>query len=95
MRGQIWQDKKLETLNSLLRCIQDENRRQLAKWDEQKYSIAAWSLILNEEVGELNKELCTMHFTEGAGEYQTRRDAFYEAIRVATLALKIAEMTGV
>ena len=68
-----------------------ENKRQLAKWGRgRSHTAAEWALILGEEVGELNRELLGLHF--GGSHFTGRENLRKEAIQVATLALKIAEM---
>ena len=83
----IWTDTKLYSLPALIDSIKDENIRQLNKWGVQTHRPSEWVLFTTEELGELAKAV---------GEYQYRHgdisDIVKEAIQVATLALKIAEM---
>jgi hypothetical protein len=64
-----------------------EDARQQLKWGLQTHSPAEWAVIIAEEEGELQKELCEAHF--GRGNLKNLRA---EAIQTATLALKIAKM---
>jgi len=73
-----------------------ENRRQINKWGVQSHNIAEWHLIIAEEFGELSKEMLAEHF-EGDSYNPSDRIALRsrlenEAIQLATLAMKIAEM---
>jgi len=82
-----WTDCMLRTLPRLITAVRMENERQLGKWGLQTHSPAEWSAIIAEEEGELAKELC-----EANWRTPDRVAIRAEAIQVATLALKIAEM---
>lgn len=91
-RGGQGTDALLATflLNGGLRsAIESENNRQIGKWGSQTHSPAEWGAILMEEVGELAHELNRAEYEGEAGITLNLRD---EAIQVAVLALKIAEM---
>jgi len=81
-------DCELISMNALCRDVMCEGERQVNKWGIQDRSSFEWMLYLTEEVGEL---------AEAISEYEYRkgdvRDIYKEAIQVATLALKIAEMS--
>jgi NTP pyrophosphatase (non-canonical NTP hydrolase) len=64
-----------------------ESRRQLAKWGVQTRTPAEWMLYLTEEVGELAEAISEREYRDGTSE-----DVLKEALQVATLALKIAEI---
>jgi NTP pyrophosphatase (non-canonical NTP hydrolase) len=71
----------------IVKKIQNENMNQLLKWGVQTHSSFEWLTYTTEELGELAKAI---------GEYEYRngdkKEVVKEAIQVATLALKIAEM---
>lgn len=69
--------------------VAEESARQVKKWGVQTHTPAEWFLILGEEFGELGQDVCRAHF-----DGETRQNLRREAIQVATLALKIAEMAG-
>jgi hypothetical protein len=84
-----WTDPNSKPLlNGALRSeIESENHRQLMKWGVQTHTPAEWLLILAEEFGELSKEVCDTNWN-----LTISPNLREEAIQVATLALKIAEM---
>jgi len=71
----------------ILDKITDENYRQIEKWGIQTHSAFEWLTYTCEELGSLAKAI---------GEYEYRGSSkgrvVSEAVQVATLALKIAEM---
>ena len=71
----------------ILKKITDESNAQLAKWGFQTHSAFEWLTYTTEELGELAKAIAEYEYRDG-----TIRDIVCEAIQVATLALKIAEM---
>lgn len=83
-------DEKLRTLYSLggvSSAVAKENFRQLKLWGIQKHTLPEWLMFLTEEVGELAEAIAEFTYRRGAA-----RTIHDEAIEVATLALKIAEM---
>lgn len=68
-------------------AVEEENRRQVEKWGIQDRSAFEWLCYLSEEFGELSAAIAENHYRRGSLE-----DVVQEAIHVATLALKIAEM---
>lgn len=82
-----WTDQKLESLTELIESIEMENIYQLNKWGVQTRSSFEWYCYLGEEVGELSKAISEFEYRRGPFG-----NIFNEAIQVATLALKIAEM---
>ena len=82
-----WTDRKLVALDLLLDDIKAENRLQLMKWGTQVRSCFEWICFLTEEVGE-TAEAISEAFYRG----RSKESIYNEAIQVATLALKIAEM---
>ena len=67
--------------------IQEENLNQIEKWGVQALSAFEWLAFLTEEVGELAKAISEEEYRVGSKLHVSK-----EAIQVATLALKIAEM---
>jgi hypothetical protein len=74
-------------LKWVIEKIQSENIRQIGKWGVQTHSAFEWLTYTTEELGSLAK-------TIGEHEYRggPKERIVSEAIQVATLALKIAEM---
>ncbi len=85
----VWEDRFLVSWKELQNEVFDENIAQQLKWGRQTHTIAEWALILSEEYGELMKEMCESHF-----QRVHRPNLRTEAIQLATLALKVAEMSG-
>jgi len=92
------QDRCLED-KQIFEMMQEENLRQINKWGIQDHSPFEWLVILMEEVGELSQAILTTEWggeaTDNIGErikVANINIAVKEAIQVATLALKIAEM---
>ncbi|MDD4339237.1 MAG: hypothetical protein PHV00_06105 [Syntrophales bacterium] len=71
----------------LYELVDGENTRQLMKWGIQDRSPFEWMVYLTEEVGELAEAI-----SEHAYRHAPPDGVVTEAIQVATLALKIAEM---
>lgn len=71
----------------IFEMVQEENRRQVEKWGIQDRSAFEWLCFLSEEHGELAEAIAENYYRRGSLE-----DVVKEAIQVATLALKIAEM---
>lgn len=90
MTDKEWTDRQLATLPVLVDLVKRERDRQHGKWGTQTHSPAEWALILQEEEGELARELLGLHFN--GDHYTGPENLEAEAIQVATLALKIAEM---
>ena len=81
------QDKMLENIGDLTLMVMEENVRQVKKWGVQNHSAFIWMAALSEEVGEL-AEAMLKHELGG----EPSQACVDEAIQVATLALKVAEM---
>ena len=64
-----------------------ENRFQIHKWGKQTHSLFEWCNYTTEEMGELAKAIAEFEYRDGSAE-----QIIHEAVQVATLALKIAEM---
>lgn len=82
-KPRIMHDLGFTKLSKLLTLIGEENESQIKKWGWQAHTGFHWITILTEEVGELFKAIL---------QNQTQEEIVKEAIQVATLALKIAEM---
>jgi NTP pyrophosphatase (non-canonical NTP hydrolase) len=82
-------DLAFDHWDDLLKLVVEENERQLEKWGFQNHDPFRWFTFLAEEVGELAAEIA-----DNAWDRKDATDATVaiEAIQVATLALKIAEM---
>lgn len=79
-------DLQLRHIN-LVTLLQAENFRQLAKWGIQDVSAFEWMTYIAEEVGELAKAISEHEYRDGL-----EGEVAKEAIQVATLSLKVAEM---
>jgi NTP pyrophosphatase (non-canonical NTP hydrolase) len=80
-------DLVLMKLEALMDYVECENLEQIKKWGIQEVSAFEWLAYLTEEVGELAQAISEHEYRDGATE-----SIFKEAIQVATLALKIAEI---
>ena len=84
----ILRDLCFKDIGPLTYLLYEENLRQVMKWGIQERQSFEWLAYLTEEVGELAKAISEAEYREGPIEEVTK-----EAIQVATLALKIVEMT--
>ena len=81
-------DRELVTLRyTLIPMVVAEHEHQIEKWGVQSKSPFEWMTNLTEEIGELAQAITEAEYNNGCLE-----DVRKEAIQVATLALKIAEM---
>jgi len=80
-------DLMLDNMDYLVRKVYAENSRQLIKWGVQERTAFEWLTYLAEEVGEVAKAISEHEYRDGYAE-----EVINEAIQVATLSLKIAEM---
>jgi NTP pyrophosphatase (non-canonical NTP hydrolase) len=71
----------------LFNAVMEESRRQVEKWGVQDHSAFEWMVFLTEENGELAQAISENYYRGGSLEAVVK-----EAVQVATLALKIAEM---
>jgi len=71
----------------LFKSILLENENQILKWGIQDHTPAEWLMFLTEEHGELAEAIAEWQYRNGDPV-----NVIKEAIQVATLALKIAEM---
>lgn len=83
-----WKDKCLSRMNTILLKVVVEHYKQIKKWGVQTLPPSEWMMFLTEEVGELAQAISENIYRNG-----TKNEIFKEAIQVATLALKIAEMS--
>lgn len=81
-------DNMLQRIDMLVTDVMWEGEKQVSKWGVQNCSSFEWLTYLTEEVGELAEAISEY-------EYRVKSSTFIykEAIQVATLALKIAEMS--
>ena len=82
-----WRDAELSGLPKMIVEIVDEGWRQVMKWGIQIHHPFAWLAFLTEELGELSQAVSEWLYRGGDAEAVRA-----EAIQVATLALKVAEM---
>jgi NTP pyrophosphatase (non-canonical NTP hydrolase) len=72
---------------TLFGLVKRESTEQIKKWGIQDHTPFEWMIYLTEEHGELAKAISEYEYRNGSAE-----DVVAEAIQVATLSLKIAEM---
>lgn len=80
-------DYKLLTRDKLFTDVELESKKQVKKWGVQTHSLFEWQNYTTEELGELAKAISEHQYRNGNWQ-----DIYKEAIQVATLSLKIAEM---
>ena len=80
-------DRLLSDHDWIIEKIRAENKNQLQKWGVQTHSAFEWLTYTAEELGELAQAISEYEYRDG-----TKEDIVHEAVQVATLALKIAEM---
>ena len=82
-----YKDRMFINKEWLLDELDEENLRQISKWGIQECTAFEWLAWTTEELGELAKAINEHQYRKGP-----KRKVVSEAIQVATLALKIAEM---
>ena len=82
-----YKDRCFRDFDWILDQIMKENALQIDKWGVQTHSAFEWLTYTTEELGELAKAISEHEYRQGP-----REKVISEAIQVATLALKIAEM---
>jgi NTP pyrophosphatase (non-canonical NTP hydrolase) len=85
----VYTDLCLKNDRWIIQKVQDENVKQLKKWGIQTATAFEWMTYLTEEVGELAQAISEYEYGRVGGLSDSVSE---EAIQVATLALKIAEM---
>ena len=85
MKG--YTDLKLVKFHELMEKVADENEHQLERWGVQTHSAFEWLTYITEELGELAQAISEVEYRDGQETWVVN-----EAIQVATLSLKIAEM---
>jgi len=80
-------DRGLEDDKWILANIQNENENQVEKWGIQCVTAFEWLTYTTEELGELAQAIKEYEYRDGTAEQIVK-----EAIQLATLALKIAEI---
>lgn len=85
----LYEDQELRSIQRLIDSVLQENHYQMAKHGRQIRTAFEWLAYLSEEVGELSEVIIEAEY-RGIDRSKVKE----EAIQVATLALKIAEMMG-
>ena len=80
-------DRGLPDNNWIIKKIQNENNNQVTKWGIETHTAFEWLTYTTEELGELANAIIEHEYQDGIIDQIVK-----EAIQVATLALKIAEM---
>lgn len=87
MKLQQYTDQHFHNRRRLFDDVFAEHRKQVIKWGLQTHSLFEWQNYTTEELGELAKAIAEHQYRGGSWE-----EVYNEAIQVATLSLKIAEM---
>jgi len=82
-----YKDKMFINKEWLFDQLDEENLRQISKWGIQECTAFEWLTYTTEELGSLAKAISEYEYRGGL-----RERVVSEAVQVATLALKIAEM---
>jgi len=80
-------DNCFKKFDRLMRMVKDEHNNQVRKWGIQTHTPFEWLTYTTEELGSLAKAIGEYEYRDG-----TKNKIISEAIQVATLSLKIAEM---
>ena len=89
----VYEDQKLESIEKLKELVLAEHSRQLNKWGVQERTSFEWMDYLTEELGELAEAISEKEYrSDDFSRPEYTRNIVEEAIQVATLSLKIAEM---
>lgn len=80
-------DQLFKNFYNLQKSIFNESINQTNKWGVQTHSLFEWQNYITEELGELASAIAEFEYRNGNWE-----DIYKEAIQVATLSLKVAEM---
>ena len=83
----LYEDRLLQNKNILFDSVIAEHKNQIKKWDIQTHSLFEWMIYTSGELGSLAKAISEYEYRNGDWE-----KIYNEAIQVATLSLKIAEM---
>lgn len=83
----FFKDQQLLSDVELFLKVHEENKRQVEKWGVQTHTSFEWLGYTVEELGSVAKAIGEFEYRGGPAE-----KVVDEAIHVATLALKIAEM---
>jgi len=84
-----YKDQLFKNKDKLFEDVFTEHRKQVSKWGIQTHTLFEWLNYTTEELGELAKAISEHQYRKG-----TLEDIYKEAIQVATLSLKIAEMVS-
>ena len=82
-----YEDRCFKNIDWIVEQVEKENISQIQKWGIQIRSSFEWMTYTIEELGELAEAINEYEYRGGL-----REKVVSEAIQVATLALKIAEM---
>lgn len=91
MKKLTFQDQALVNIERLVELVLEEHLRQMQKWGIQERTPPEWIMYLAEEVGEVAEAGADLYY----GRTKESSPLVLEALHVATLALKIAEMAAV
>tara|TARA_R100001530_G_scaffold107281_1_gene75000 strand:- start:338 stop:604 length:267 start_codon:yes stop_codon:yes gene_type:complete len=80
-------DECFRELAELFRLLMSENDRQIELWGVQDRTPSEWLMFTTEELGELAEAISEHQYRDGKAD-----DVVKEAVQVAALSLKIAEM---
>jgi len=80
-------DRELKNDNWIINNVRIESENQVRKWGVQIHTAFEWLTYTTEELGELAEAISEYEYRDG-----TKEQVIKEAIQVATLTLKIAEM---
>lgn len=83
----MFKDQQFKNFSMLSEMVLIENIHQIAKWGIQVHTSFEWLTYTAEELGSLAKAIGEFEHRHGPAE-----KVIDEAIQVATLSLKIAEM---
>jgi hypothetical protein len=81
------------TKDEIYRKILEERRRQDGIYgnDGSSHTIAEWMLILNEEIGEVNKDACDLYFAMKRGYNVNATNFEKELVQSAAVIFRILE----
>ena len=90
----MYMDNTLVRLDELMTLVRHENKQQVLKWGVRKATAFEWMTYLTKEAGELAEAVAKHEYSkETDTQKKPKKKAIVnEAIQVATVALKIAEI---
>lgn len=86
-------DEAIDKLIDILNEVKEERKQQHRRWGEQNHAPAPYSVILNEEVCEVNQLVCDYTFTDGGTKDKAwlARNLREELVQVAAVAVQWIE----